>query len=132
MKLYEILAAIERFAPLSIQESWDNAGLVCGDPDMDVTGAVVGFDCTKELICEAVSRGANLVVTHHPLIFKGVKRILPGEPVSAALVAAIKNDVAVYAAHTNADKVMEGVSGAMGESSGIFRNRCPWKNSCRR
>ncbi len=119
MKLSEILDVLDRFAPLSIQEDWDNAGLLYGDPGMEVAGAVVGFDCTEELVMEAVSSGANLVITHHPLIFKGIKKLLPGDPVSRALVAAIKNDVAVFAAHTNADKVMAGVSGAMGRAIGL-------------
>ena len=119
MKLCEILAAIEDFAPLSYQESWDNSGLLYGDPDAEITGAVVGFDCTEDLIREGVSLGANLVITHHPLIFKGIRRIVPGDPVSKALVSAIRHDVAVYAAHTSADKVMAGVSGAMGRAIGL-------------
>lgn len=120
MKLSEIISAVEDFAPLSFQEQWDNSGLIYGDPDMEVSGAVIGFDCTEELVLEANAKGANLVITHHPLIFRGIKRFDMSDPVSRALTAAIKNDVAVYAAHTNADKVMAGVSGAMADRLGLL------------
>lgn len=115
MKLSEIISAVEDFAPLSFQEQWDNSGLVYGDPEMEIRGAVIGFDCTEELVLEAKAKGANMVITHHPLIFRGIKKFDKSDPVSRALTAAIKNDIAVYAAHTNADKVMTGVSGAMAD-----------------
>ena len=110
MRVKDITAVLEGFAPLSVQESWDNSGLLIGSPNDDVTGVLVGFDCTPELVDEAVSRGCNLVVTHHPLIYKGVKRISSRDPVGAAIVKAVKAGVAVYAAHTTADKVIGGVS----------------------
>lgn len=119
MELSLILDALNDFAPLSYQEDWDNSGLLYGNPEMEIKGVLIGFDCTEELIREAVSMGANLVITHHPLIFKGIRKVVSGDPVSDALVAAIKNDVAVYAAHTSADKVMAGVSGAMGRAIGL-------------
>ena len=119
MKVKDITAVIEEFAPLSIQESWDNSGLLIGSPDDEVTGVLVGFDCTPELVDEAVSKGCNMVVTHHPLIYKGVKRINSKDPVGAAIVKAVKAGVAVYAAHTTADKVIEGVSGAMAAKLGL-------------
>lgn len=119
MKVKDITAVIEEFAPLSIQESWDNSGLLIGSPEDDVNGVLVGFDCTPELIDEAVAKGCNMVVTHHPLIYKGVKRINADDPVGAAIVKAVKAGVAVYAAHTTADKVIGGVSGNMAEKLGL-------------
>ena len=119
MKVREITEAIEEFAPLGIQEPWDNSGLCIGSPEDEVRGVLVGFDCTPELIREAVERGCSLVVTHHPLIFKGLKRIDPADPVGLAVILAIRNGVAVYAAHTTADKVLEGVSGAMAARLGL-------------
>ena len=119
MKVKDITAVIEEFAPLSIQESWDNSGLLIGSPEDEVTGVLVGFDCTPELIDEAVSKGCNMVVTHHPLIYKGVKRINSKDPVGAAIVKAVKAGVAVYAAHTTADKVIGGVSSSMAEKLGL-------------
>jgi len=113
MKVGDIIAAIEQFAPLSIQEGWDNSGLAVGSPADEVHGVLVGFDCTKELIDEAVAAGCDMVVTHHPLIFYGIKKLCPGDPVSDTVIAAVRGGVAVYAAHTTADKVLEGVSGAM-------------------
>lgn len=113
MKAGEIAAVLERWAPLGIQEEWDNSGLVIGDPDDEVRGVLVGFDCTPELIDEAVREGCDMVVTHHPLIFRGIRRIGRGDPVSEAVRRAVENGIAVYAAHTNADKVISGVSGAM-------------------
>ncbi len=113
MRVGDIIAAIEQFAPLSIQEGWDNSGLSIGSPEDEVHGVLVGFDCTAELIDEAVAAGCNMVVTHHPLIFKGLKRIQGGDPVSDAVIRAVRAGVAVYAAHTTADKVIAGVSGAM-------------------
>ncbi len=113
MRVGDIIAAIEQFAPLSIQEGWDNSGLSIGSPEDEVHGVLVGFDCTAELIDEAVAAGCNMVVTHHPLIFKGLKRIQGGDPVSDAVIRAVRTGVAVYAAHTTADKVIAGVSGAM-------------------
>lgn len=113
MKVRDITSVIEAFAPLSIQESWDNSGLIIGSPDQDVHGVLIGFDCTAELIEEAVERGADMVVTHHPLIFGGLKKISPEDPTGLAVMKAVAADIAVYAAHTSADKVLAGVSGAM-------------------
>ena len=113
MKVGDITAVLEAFAPLRIQESWDNSGLIIGSPEDEVHGVLVGFDCTRALIDEAVEKGCDMVVTHHPLIFKGVKRIDGNDPVGAAIMQAIRKGVAVYAAHTTADKVITGVSGAM-------------------
>lgn len=119
MKVRDITNAIEEFAPLSLQEKWDNSGLVIGSPEDTVTGVMVGFDCTEELIEEALQKGCNMVVTHHPLIFKGVTSINAKDPVGAAIIAAVKGGVAVYAAHTSADKVIQGVSGDMARKLGL-------------
>ncbi len=113
MKVADITAVLEAFAPLRIQESWDNSGLIIGNPEDEVHGVLVGFDCTPALVDEAVEKGCDMVVTHHPLIFKGVRRIDSKDPVGAAIMQAIRKGVAVYAAHTTADKVITGVSGAM-------------------
>ena len=127
MTVRAITDAIEAFAPLSIQESWDNSGLIVGSPDQEVNGVLVGFDCTPELVDEAVACGADMIVTHHPLIFGGIKKISPDDPTGLALIKAISAGVAVYAAHTTADKVLEGVSGAMARRLGLkshcFRQR---------
>jgi len=119
MRVGDITAAIEAFAPLSIQEGWDNSGLCIGAPEDAVHGVLVGFDCTPELIDEAVEAGCDMVVTHHPLIFRGLKQIRGGDPVSDAVIKAVKAGVAVYAAHTTADKVIAGVSGAMARRLGL-------------
>ncbi len=119
MKVKDITSAIEAFAPLSIQESWDNSGLIIGSPEREVHGILLGFDCTAELVDEAVERGADLIVTHHPLIFGGIKKIAPEDPVGLAVLKAAAAGVAVYAAHTTADKVLAGVSGAMARRLGL-------------
>ena len=119
MRVKDITAAIEQFAPLSIQEGWDNSGLCIGAPEDEVHGVLVGFDCTPELVDEAVARGCDMVVTHHPLIFRGLKRIQGGEPVADAVIKAVRAGVAIYAAHTTADKVIAGVSGAMARRLGL-------------
>lgn len=113
MKVGDITAVLESFAPLRIQESWDNSGLIIGSPEDEVHGVLVGFDCTRALVDEAIEKGCDMVVTHHPLIFKGIRRIDGKDPVGAAIMQAIRGGVAVYAAHTTADKVITGVSGAM-------------------
>ena len=119
MKVKEITAAVEAFAPLRVQEDWDNSGLLIGSPEDEVHGVLVGFDCTPELIREAIEKECDLVITHHPLIFRGIKHISQEDPVGAAITLAIKNGVAVYAAHTSADKVPAGVSGAMARRLGL-------------
>lgn len=113
MKVKDITGAVEAFAPLSIQEDWDNSGLCIGSPEQEVHGVLVGFDCTPALVEEAAACGADLIITHHPLIFNGIKKISPEDPVGLALIKAVSAGIAVYAAHTTADKVLGGVSGAM-------------------
>ena len=114
MKAREIAAVLEEFAPLQSQESWDNAGICIGSPEAEVHGVLVGFDCTPALLQEAVACGADMVVTHHPLIFGGLKRIDPDDPVGAAVILAIRHGIVVYAAHTNADKAAGGVNSFIG------------------
>ena len=119
MTVKDIASAIESFAPLSIQESWDNSGLVIGSEAQEVHGVLLGFDCTSDLVDEAVSLGADMIITHHPLIFSGLKKISPDDPVGLAVMKAVSAGIAVYAAHTSADKVLGGVSGAMAKRLGL-------------
>ena len=119
MKVKDIVAAIEEFAPAGIQEEWDNSGLQTGSPEDEVHGVLVGFDCTEALVEEAVRRGCDMVLTHHPLIFRPLSHIDPRDGVGAAIYAAVRSGVAVYSAHTSADKVPAGVSGATARKLGL-------------
>ncbi len=119
MTVGDIISVIEGFAPVSLQEEWDNSGLCIGSPEQEVHGVLVGFDCTEALVDEAVACGADLVITHHPLIFGGLKKISPDDPVGRTVIKAVRSGVAVYAAHTPADKVPAGVSGAMARRLGL-------------
>ena len=110
---------IEEFAPLSLQESWDNSGLCIGSPEDSVSSVLLGLDCTPELVDEAISCGADMIVTHHPLIFSGLKKISTEDKVGEAVIKAIKAGISIYAAHTSADKVIAGVSGAMAARLGL-------------
>ena len=119
MKVKDIIKVIEDFAPLSIQEGWDNSGLSIGSPEDEVTSVLLALDCTPELVDEAVACGADMIITHHPLIFSGLKKVSPDDLTGAAVIKAIKAGISIYAAHTNADKVLEGVSGAMAARLGL-------------
>ena len=119
MKVKDIIKVIEDFAPLSLQEGWDNCGLCVGSPEDEVTSVLLALDCTPALIDEAVACGADMIVTHHPLIFSGLKKISPENMVGEVVIKAIKAGISIYAAHTNADKVLEGVSGAMAARLGL-------------
>ena len=119
MKVKDITDVLEEFAPLSIQEKWDNSGLCIGSPENRVTSALIGLDCTPELVDEAVSCGADMIITHHPLIFSGLRKITPDDPTGLAVIKAVSAGISVYAAHTTADKVMAGVSGAMASRLGL-------------
>ena len=115
MKLSAIIDAIEGFAPLSLQEKWDNSGLQIGLPDGngEVTGVLICLDTTEAIVAEAIERGCNLIVSHHPLIFKGFKHLTASTPQERAAAAAIRGGVAVYSAHTSLDSTVGGVSYAM-------------------
>ena len=119
MKVKDVIKVLEDFAPSCIQEDWDNSGLSVGSPDAEVSGIMLGFDCTPALIDEAAAAGANLVITHHPLIFGRIRSICPEDPVGLAIIKAIRGGVAVYSAHTTADKVPGGVSWAMAVRLGL-------------
>ena len=119
MKVKDVIKVIEDFAPISIQEGWDNSGLCIGSPEDEVTSVMFALDCTEALVDEAAQCGADMIITHHPLIFSGLKTISPENQVGAAVIKAIRHGIAVYAAHTNADKVIAGVSGAMAAKLGL-------------
>ena len=120
MKVKDIIQIIEDFAPLSIQEGWDNSGLCIGSPESEVHGVLIALDCTPELVDEAVACGADMIVTHHPLIFSGLKRISPDNKVGLAVMKAISAGISIYASHTSADKVLAGVSGDMARRLGLL------------
>ncbi len=119
MKAGDITSIIENYAPLSIQEGWDNSGFAVGNEHSDVSSLLIGFDCTPDLVDEAIAVGADMIVTHHPLIFGGVKKISDSNAIGRAIIKAIKNDIVVYACHTNMDKVLNGVSGTLAAEIGL-------------
>ena len=111
----QVLEALEQFAPLPLQESWDNAGLQIGLTEAEVSGALLCLDVTEKVIDEAVGKDCNLVVSHHPLLFRGLKQVSGRTDVERAVVKAIKNDVAVISMHTNMDNALGGVNWKMAE-----------------
>lgn len=114
-----IAAAIEEFAPGCLQESWDNSGFTIGGPDKDVSSVLLSLDCTPAVIEEAISKGVDMIITHHPLIFSPLKRVAGGSVVERMVEMAIRGGVVIYSAHTNADKVLPGVSGLMAGRLGL-------------
>lgn len=123
MKIKEIIQVIEAYAPPVYQESYDNAGLIFGDPQTEVTNALLTLDATEAVIDEAIAKGCNLVVAHHPIVFGGLKKINGKNYVERVAIKAIKNDIAVYAAHTNLDNVRNGVCMEMGRRLGLVNCR---------
>lgn len=118
-KLYEITRELERFAPLGYQESYDNCGLLTGEPDQDITGAILSLDCTEAVVHEAIARGCNLIVAHHPIIFGGLKRLNGSNYVERTVILAIRHQIAIYACHTNLDNVKLGVNRKIAEKLGL-------------
>ena len=119
MKISEIITFLETIAPPVWQEQYDNAGLLTGQPGWECTGIICCLDATEEVIQEAISKKVNLVIAHHPIIFKGLKKINGKNYVERSVISAIKNDIAIYAIHTNLDNVIAGVNGKMAEMLGL-------------
>ncbi|MFZ1264560.1 MAG: Nif3-like dinuclear metal center hexameric protein [Chitinophagaceae bacterium] len=119
MEIHEIISFLETQAPPSLQESYDNAGLITGQSGWECTGIICSLDATEEVVLEAVSKKCNLIVAHHPIIFGGLKKINGKNYVERAIITAIKNDIAVYAIHTNLDNVIRGVNGKIASMLGL-------------
>lgn len=119
MRLSEIIRVLETWAPPVLQEDYDNSGLQVGSPEKEVKAALVALDCTEEVVTEAVERGCDLVIAHHPVIFRGLKGITGRTGVERTLLAAIKQDVAIYAIHTNLDNVISGVNAEIAARLGL-------------
>ncbi|MDP4821494.1 MAG: Nif3-like dinuclear metal center hexameric protein [Saprospiraceae bacterium] len=120
----EIARFLESIAPLAYQEDYDNAGLLTGAPGKQVSGVLVCLDATEAVIDEAIERGCNLVVTHHPILFKAIKKLTGATHVERALIKAIKNDVAIYVIHTNLDNVYyNGVNQQIADKLGLQDTR---------
>jgi dinuclear metal center YbgI/SA1388 family protein len=123
MKIKDISRVLEAWAPTSLAESYDNVGLLVGNPEAEATGVLINLDVTESLIDEAVALGINMIVTHHPIWFTGIKRLIGDSYVSRIILKAIKADVALYAIHTNLDNVQTGVNRMIGERLGIKEMR---------
>jgi dinuclear metal center YbgI/SA1388 family protein len=115
----EISNFLESFAPLRLQESYDNAGLIFGDENAKIDAVLVTLDVTEDVVEEAIQKKCGLIVAHHPIVFSGLKKITGKNYVERTLLKAIKNDVAIYAAHTNLDSVTGGVNGKICEKLGL-------------
>ena len=120
MKLRTIIKHLESIAPLSHQESYDNSGLIVGDPEMWIKGAVICLDSTEAVLKEAIKKKANLIIAHHPIVFKGLKKFNGKNYVERVVMKAIKNNIAIYAIHTNLDNAIQrGVNAKIAEKLGL-------------
>ncbi|GAB1453413.1 Nif3-like dinuclear metal center hexameric protein [Draconibacterium sp.] len=115
----DITNFLENFAPLGLQESYDNAGLITGDINTEITSVLITLDVTERVVEEAIQKKAQLIVAHHPIIFSGLKKITGKNYVERTIIKAIKNDIAIYAAHTNLDSVDGGVNRKICDKLGL-------------
>ena len=119
-KIKDIAEYLESVAPLPLQEGYDNAGLLCGDPEAPVQGILITLDTIEEVIDEAVQKNCNLIISHHPIIFKGLKSLTGKNYVERTVIKAIQNNIALYAIHTNLDHVHDGVNKKLCDILGII------------
>jgi dinuclear metal center YbgI/SA1388 family protein len=119
MRIQQVTDILEDFAPPSLQESYDNAGLIIGSRKNEVSGILISLDVTEEVIDEAIALGYNLIVAHHPIVMGAIKRFNGNNYVERCVIKAIKHDIAIYACHTNADSVLNGVNGKICEKLGL-------------
>jgi dinuclear metal center YbgI/SA1388 family protein len=124
MKISDLTGAIERIAPPMYQEDYDNAGLLVGDPSAEATGVLISLDTTEAVLDEAIAKGCNLVLSHHPIVFRGLKRLNGKNHVERTVMKAVRHGVAIYAAHTNADNMLyNGVNTMIAEKLGVRGTR---------
>jgi dinuclear metal center YbgI/SA1388 family protein len=123
MKISAILQILELLAPPAFQEDYDNSGLQAGSTDNECSGVLLSLDVTEAVVEEAVQKNCNLLISHHPLIFRGLKQVTEASGIGRALIAAIRNDITVYAIHTNLDNVLPGVSSSMAGKLGLLNRR---------
>ena len=123
MTIANIIAELEQFAPPSYQESYDNSGLLTGNATWQCSGVLCTLDATEAVVLEAIAQGCNLIVAHHPIIFSGLKKITGKNYVEQTIITAIKNDVAIYASHTNLDSVLQGVNGKIADAIGLVNQQ---------
>lgn len=134
MKINEIVSFLETIAPASLQESYDNAGLLTGNAGWECTGIITTLDATEVVVDEAIQKKCNLIVAHHPIIFGGLKSITGKNYVEQTVIKAIKNDIAIFAIHTNLDNVIKGVNGKIADKLGLINQQIlsPKKNKLKR
>jgi dinuclear metal center YbgI/SA1388 family protein len=123
MKIKDIIVCLETLANPGLQESYDNVGLLTGNYNWECSGIICTLDATEDVIAEAIAKRCNLVVAHHPIIFGGLKRINGTNYVERTIIAAIKNDIAIYTIHTNLDNVLHGVNNKIAEKLGLIDRR---------
>ncbi|MGN6638334.1 MAG: Nif3-like dinuclear metal center hexameric protein, partial [Mucilaginibacter sp.] len=116
MKLSQLTSYLESLAPLSYQEDYDNSGLIVGNPDKEVQQALLSLDCTEAIVDEALAKGCQVIISHHPIVFRGLKKLNGKTYVERVVEKAIKNDIAIYAIHTNLDNIMDGVNAKICET----------------
>lgn len=131
MQVKEVTQFLESIAPPFLQESYDNSRLLTGSPNLEVSGILTTLDCTEEVVQEAMDNGCNLIVAHHPVLFKPLKKITGSNYVERTLIKAIQNNIAIYAIHTNLDNLLNGVNRKLGEVIGLknLRILAPRKNT---
>ena len=119
MTIEKIISELEKFAPISYQEDYDNCGLITGNKFWEATAALLTLDCTEEVVDEALQKKCNLIVAHHPILFSGLRKITGASYIERTIIKAIKNDIAIYACHTNLDNVKLGVNKKIAEKLGL-------------
>lgn len=119
MRIGEITGYLESIAPLEYQEGYDNSGLIVGHSDTEVERVLVSLDCTEAIVDEAIEKGCGLIIAHHPIVFVGLKKFNGTDYVQRTVIKAIKNDIAIYAIHTNLDNVLPGVNAEIGKRLGL-------------
>ncbi len=119
MKAGELCAYLDTVVPLSLQESYDNSGLQVGHPEKEISAALLSLDVTEEVLGEAISKDCGIIVSHHPVIFNGLKKLTWRTPAERIVARAIKNDIVIYSSHTNLDMLSKGVSGKMADRLGL-------------
>jgi dinuclear metal center YbgI/SA1388 family protein len=119
MKLAQLTTYLESLAPLAYQEDYDNAGLIVGSPDQEIYQVLISLDCTEAIVDEAITTNCQVIISHHPIVFKGLKKFNGKTYVERVVAKAIRNNIAIYAIHTNLDNIMTGVNARICETLGL-------------